>query len=305
MKNVRAALVVVCLAVSASSASATPAFDTYVSSTGMDLNNVLNQCARPTPCATFAGAFAIMPLSNGVIHVIDQGAYGPVTITHGVTIDGGGFATTYTNAGDAISSNPQFQINAGPSDIVTIMNIIMSGKNVSAAAIAVTSVGGLHVQHCTFSGFTLSAIDFVATGANLEMTDVTISDIQSGQGVYVLNARASLDNVHIHHTQTGVLAAGSSPVSIRRSTFNANAEAVAAAYGPTAELHVDDCMMTNNQWAVVVSNGATAYVSRSSLSNNFISALFNDGSSFLVSYGDNRLVSNASDGAFTSTATMK
>jgi len=186
MKSVRASLVVVCLVVSASSAFA--AFDTYVSSTGSDGNTASN-CARPTPCATFAAAFGVMTFSNGVIHVIDQGAYGPVTITHSVTIDGGGFATTYSGGGEVINSFPQFQINATASDIVTIMNITMSGKNFIQAAIAASNVGGLHVQHCTFSGFTLSAIYFVATGADLEMTDVTISDIQSGQGVYVANAR--------------------------------------------------------------------------------------------------------------------
>jgi len=70
-------------------------------------------------------------------------------------------------------------------------------------------------------------------------------------------------------------------------------------------LHIDDCTMTNNQWAVVAGQGATAYVSRSTLTNNFITALFNDGTSHLISYGDNRFASNASDGAFTGLASVK
>jgi hypothetical protein len=101
------------------------------------------------------------------------------------------------------------------------------------------------------------------------------------------------------------LASGSSTVSIRRSTANGNGSGFVAAYGPTAELHVDDCMLTNNQWGIVVASGARAYISRSTLSNNFITALFNDGSSTLVSFGNNQFASNASDGAFTATATVK
>jgi len=294
---------VACFLISSSSAFA--GWDTYVSSTGSDVNT----CSRSAPCATLAGAFGAT-FANGVIHVIDSGAYGILTITHGITIDGGNVAATLSSGGNQIFFAPQFTVSAGASDIVIIMNFTMSGSNRysfggSQSAIAVTSVGGLHVQHCTFVGYVSAAIDFRATGADLELTDVTISDIPSGTGVYVANARGSLDNVRIHHTQTAVLAAGSSTVSIRRSTVNGNGSGFVAAFGPTAEIHVDDCMMTNNQWAIVVSGGAQAYLSRSSLFNNFITAMFNDGASSLVSYGSNQFASNASDGAFTSTVPVK
>jgi hypothetical protein len=148
-------------------------------------------------------------------------------------------------------------------------------------------------------------IDFRATGAELQLKDVTITDMPVGTGVYVSNARASLDHVAIHSTRAGVISAGSSAVSITHSTANGNAEAFAAAYGPTAEIHIDDCLMTNNEWAVVVANGAKAYVGRSSLFNNTISALFNDGSSFLYSFGTNQLIGNAVDGLFTATVSLR
>jgi len=300
MKHVFVGLTL-CLMIPVSSAFA--AHDSYVSSTGSDANTT-TFCERQTPCATLATAFGVTTF-NGVIHVVDQGAYGGLIITHGITIDGGNFATTLGLGGGLLTGGVQFTIAAGASDIVTIMNFTMSGRNFAQSAVGVTSVGGLHVQHCTFSGYTNAAIDFRATGAQIEMTDVTISDIQSGTGVYVANARGSLDNVHIHHTQTAVLAAGSSTVSIRRSTINGNGSGFVAAYGPTAEIHVDDCMMTNNQWAVVVSGGAKALVSRSSLFNNFITAMFNDGASSLISYGNNQFAGNASDGTFTSTVSVK
>jgi len=301
MKSIVVSLLVA-LFVAVTSVCSYAGFDVYVASTGADTGG----CQRSVPCATFAYAFSQVQV-NGVIHVIDHGGYGVVSITHGVTIDGGGLASNLHH--DAFPLASVFSIAAGTADVVTIENFTISGNYAVGAfepsAIAVTSVGALHVEHCTFVGFVNTAIDFRATGALLDMKDVTITDIPTGNGVYVANARASLEHVNISRTQTALLAAGSSAVSISHSAANGNGSGFVAAYGPTAEIHVDDCTMTNNQWAVVVSNGARATVSRSSLFNNFITAMFNDGASFLISYGDNRFAGNATDGAFTSTLTVK
>jgi hypothetical protein len=291
--------VVVCLVLSAPRAFAQ--WDTYVSHAGSDANT----CIATAPCATFQRAFDVIA-ANGVIHVVDSGVYGSVLITHGVTIDGGGMATTLLSAGAGIHTNsPQFSVVAGSTDVVSIQNFTISGSGQAQIAIGVTTAGALHVENCSFSGFTSTAINFQATGGLLAMKHVHIYDMQSATGVYVNNARASLDDVTLNRLQTGVLSVGSSTVTVHRSTANGNAEGFAAAYGPTAELHVDDCLMTNNQWGVVVSNGARAYLGRSTLNNNFIAAMFNDGASILVSYGDNHFVSNASDGLFTSTIPLK
>lgn len=304
MKSVIASLLVL-VGFAAAASPSYAGFDVYISSAGIDTGT----CIRTAPCASFGFAFAQLS-GNGVIHVVDQGTYGRLVITHGVTIDGGGIASQTFSGGLSLPPVSVFAIAAGASDVVTITNFTISGHSVEApglepAGITVTSVGALHIEHCTFAGFSSAAIDFRATGALLDMQDVTITDMPSGNGVYVANARATLDHVSISRTQTAVLAAGSSTVSITHSTANGNGSGFVAAYGPTAEIHIDDCTITNNQWAVVVSGGAKAYVSRSALFTNFITALFNDGSSFLISYGDNRFAGNASDGAFTSTVSMK
>jgi len=306
MKSLIVSLLVIAgLGASASVSSAGTVWEVYVSSTGTDTGF----CLRTAPCATFAYAFT-QALGNGIIHVVDQGNYGVLTITHGITIDGGRIASQTAAGGNAFYTKTPFTISAGASDVVTITGFTISGENPTspgpeASAISVTSVGALHVEHCTFAGFVSAAIDFRATGGLLDMKDVTITDMPSGNGVYVANARATLEHVSISRTQTAVLAAGSSTVSIVHSTANGNGSGFVAAYGPTAELHMDDCTMTNNQWAVVVSGGAKAYVSRSSLFTNFITAMFNDGGSSLISYGDNRFAGNASDGTFTGMASMK
>ena len=300
MKSLRAFLVVVCLVGSSSSAFAN---DVYVSSTGSDGNAVFF-CNRHSPCASFATAF-LSAGTEAVIHVIDQGAYGIVTITRGITIDGGGIGTTLSSDGQNISLAAQFIVNAGVNDVVTIQNFTLSGGGVASNAISVTSVGALRVENCNFTRYTGAAIDFRATGGLLQMEHVSLYDMQTGTGVFVQNARASLNDVSLTRLQTGVLSAGSSTVAATHSTADGNDSGFVAAYGPTAEIHLDDCLMTNNQWGLVVSSGATAYVNRSSLSNNFIMAMFNDGSGSLISYGNNQFASNASDGVFTSTASVK
>ena len=287
----------------ASTAYAQPDWDSYVASTGSDANS----CIRSAPCATYMRAFAQTQV-GGIIHAVDAGAYGALVITHSITIDGGGISSPLL-AGGAVfftTTNAPFYINAGATDIVTIENMTMGGNHgMFPGGINVNAVGTLHVQNCLLTGYHDFGINFHATGAELQLKDVTITDMPAGTGVYVSNARASLDHVAIHSTQAGVISAGSSAVSITHSTANGNAEAFAAGYGPTAGIHIDDCLMTNNEWAVVVANGAKAYVGRSSLFNNTISALFNDGSSFLYSFGTNQLIGNAVDGLFTATVSLK
>jgi len=300
MKRLFTALAIVaCLVFRSTSAFA--GIDSWVSSTGSDASSL---CLRSAPCATFTKAFS-QTSTGSVIHVLDSGAYGTLTITKSVTIDGGGIGTTLGSDGDSISNIPQFVINAGSADVVTLQNFTMSGGHFSSDAISVSNVGALHVQNCVFVAFATAAVSFQAANGLLDMKNVTIMDMPTGTGVYVANARASLDDVSLNHLQTGVLAAGSSTVSIRHSTANGNGTAFAAAFGPTAQLNVDDCMMTNNQWAVVVSQGAKAYVGRSSFFNNGITALFNDGMSFAISYGTNQFAGNASDGTFTAGMALK
>jgi hypothetical protein len=59
----------------------------FVSSTGLDTN----PCTRTEPCRTFQKAFNTVP-ANGEIDVLDPADYGQLTITHGISIQGHGFA---------------------------------------------------------------------------------------------------------------------------------------------------------------------------------------------------------------------
>src|SRR6201984_3508840 len=80
--NLAATLLVICVWSSAAQAQASR---TWVSGVGDDAN----PCSRTAPCKTFAGAIS-KTAAGGEIDALDPAGYGAVTITKGITIDGGG-----------------------------------------------------------------------------------------------------------------------------------------------------------------------------------------------------------------------
>ena len=69
-----------------------------------------------SPCRTLQAAFNVTA-ENGVIDVLDPGEYGPLTITHGVSIQGHGWATVTATSGATQSpstrARPTRSISAG------------------------------------------------------------------------------------------------------------------------------------------------------------------------------------------------
>jgi len=136
---------------------------TFVSSVGND-SNAGSNCAEATPCATFAGAYAVTK-AGGEIVALTSGSYGPITITgplqligtHGASITGSANTTSIT-------------INAGASDKVIIRDIdIDGGNNANSTGIKVNS-GIVVVIDCK--------LELLATGLSVSNTiaDVVRTD---------------------------------------------------------------------------------------------------------------------------------
>src|SRR6202163_776970 len=86
---------------------------TWVSGVGDDAN----PCSRTAPCKTFAGAIS-KTAAGGEIDALDPGGFGAVTITKGITIDGGGGQVASVLAAGTFG----IIVNA-PGAIVTLRNI--------------------------------------------------------------------------------------------------------------------------------------------------------------------------------------
>ena len=113
--NVLKVLAVVLLGTAFMSAQASR---TWVSGVGDDAN----PCSRTAPCKTFAGAIS-KTAAGGEIDALDPAGYGAVTITKGITIDGGGGQV----ASVLVSGTNGIVVQAGPSDTVILRNLRING----------------------------------------------------------------------------------------------------------------------------------------------------------------------------------
>src|SRR5690348_5498984 len=130
---------------------------TWVSGVGDDAN----PCSRTAPCKTFAGAIS-KTAAGGEIDALDPAGYGAVTLTKGVTIDGGGGQV----ASVLVSGTNGIVVQAGPTDVVILRNLringIEGGGGGGLNGIRYLSGAALHVESCNIFGFTGDGIN-VAT----------------------------------------------------------------------------------------------------------------------------------------------
>ena len=126
--NVLKVLAVVLLGTAFMSAQASR---TWVSGVGDDAN----PCSRTAPCKTFAGAIS-KTAAGGEIDALDPAGYGAVTITKGITIDGGGGQV----ASVLVSGTNGIVVQAGPSDTVILRNLRINGIGTASTESAFSPV---------------------------------------------------------------------------------------------------------------------------------------------------------------------
>src|SRR5262249_1627462 len=124
--------------VTISSLARAQASRTWVSGVGNDAN----PCSRTAPCKTFAGPIG-SAAPGGEIDVLDPGAYGAVTITFAITIDGGP-----GEAGILASGVNGIVVSAGATDNVVLRHLTIDGFNTGLNGIRFLSGGSLTVEDC-------------------------------------------------------------------------------------------------------------------------------------------------------------
>jgi hypothetical protein len=201
MKNLRSFLLILILSALASSIAQAQATRTWVSGVGDDAN----PCSRTAPCKTFAGAIS-KTAAAGEIDALDPGGFGAVTITKGITIDGGGGQVGSV----LVAGTNGIVVNAGASDVVTLRNLSINGIGSGINGIDFLSGGVLHIEHCAIFGFTNNGINVISTvNAKIFVLDTTSRD-NNGSGI------------------VGRGAGGAVTVAIERSRFENNAIGVFA-----------------------------------------------------------------------------
>ena len=261
------------LGLAASSVAHAQATRTWVSGVGDDAN----PCSRTAPCKTFAGA-QTKTAAGGEIDALDPGGFGSITITKSLTIDGGGQVASVLNAGA-----PGININAGPTDMVTLRNLSIRGVPNTmgvAATNGINLIGGgqLIVEHCKISGFTQAVTLFTGT------------PIAAGT-----LGLASFNDDSIENCGAGILTNfGATDISNSRIRQITNV-AVQTAAGSNSTIAVLGCTLTGNGTAVQSCAGSTIRLSNNDLFNNMTGINTNGGT--VSSAGNNRKAGNATPGA--------
>jgi len=284
---------------------------TWVSGMGDDTN----PCSRAAPCRTFAGAIS-KTAAAGEINVLDHGGFGGVTITKSITISSEGF-----EAGVLVSGTNAIIIDATTTSAVVLRGLDIEGLGTGLDGIKV--LGGLrslHVEKCTinnFRGTNGSGIEIatsVAGTTKIFIKDTNVRNSGQGTGVGILIkptgsavVNASLDNVRLENNNAGLQVNGSSITQVNNSSAvgNANAgfSAIQVVAGAPIGLTLDHCASNGNGSFGLVTNGTAttiALITNSTFTNN-ATGMQAQGTSQILSAGDNFNQNNTANGAPTST----
>jgi hypothetical protein len=289
---------------------------TWVSATsGSDAN----PCTRSSPCLTFAAALAQTP-AGGEIGVLDPGDFGPVTINKAVSIYSDAFAAAGVMPSPGTSG---IVVSAGSSDMVNLRGLIFDGVNASGTSGVVFLSGArLNISKCVFQGFTTSGMTLSPGAGSAPTTLLDIQDttvVNNATGLLIQPTGGIAANVALRWLRIdnntgeglrvdGTGGSGAINVAIADSTASFNASnGIDAVSGPgNATVSAMRVVAAANGSAGIEANqssGGTASVTlgNSMLHANAIGIQATSGAG-LLTYGNNQVTGNASNGSFTGTA---
>ena len=272
---------------------------TFLSATGSDANNCTNVA---TPCRHMAAAFAATA-PDGEIYVLDPANYGALTISHGVSIEGHGWASIAPVTGQAAIT-----INANPGDKINIVGVVLDGTAIaSTTGIYVISGAILNVQDSVIRNFTQYGINFQQSSSilsqlfvsNTLVSDNGLDGIQinpSGSGT----TNGVLDHVKMQNNGANGLNVFTATQTINVtvadsvSAGNTSNGIVAASNGGTLlNVMVRNSVLANNgvDGLLAQNSGATIRVTRSTITGNAVGWTFGAPGAVL-SYADNNIDGN-------------
>jgi hypothetical protein len=285
---------------------------TFVSAAGSDSNNCANVL---TPCRHLATAYAATA-PEGEIYVLDPANYGSLTITGPVSIEGHGWASIAPVAnGNAIF------INAGPTDKINIIGVVLDGTAVTnTRGINFIAGGSLIVRDSVIRNFSSAGIEFEPTAASeLSVSNTLISD-NGFSGIFVsTSGTAAVSGVFDHvaiehnvndgiHIQCGTVQALNFTISDSVSAHNTGAGIGLSAGPGTIDVMVRNSTIAKNHDGLLAqgSSGATIWVTRTTVTGNTANGWLVGNGATVTSYVDNNIDNNTSgNGAPPSTATYK
>ena len=271
---------------------------TFISGVGDDVN----PCSQTAPCRTFAGTI-VKTAAGGEIDVLDSGGFGSVTITKSVSIVNrgaiGGVLVTGTNG---------IVVQTAATDVVVLQGLSIEGVGTGLIGVESEGAGALYVEDCTINGFGGQGIAFTPPGGGRLFIERTIVRNNTGYGILIKpsggSAVASIDATHVENNLAGIRAEDNSVVTISNSVAasNTNSGFVAVSNSSPASITIDHSISSGNRVGVNVSGtGALARITAVTATSNTTGLGTTGGTGQIVSFGNNRVSGNATDGAPTLT----
>ena len=283
---------------------------TWVSGVGDDAN----PCSRTAPCKTFAGAIS-KTAPGGEIDVLDPGGFGALTITKSISLEAEGVI-----AGVLVAGTNGIVVAAGPNDVVTIRGLTIEGlagngsnlANAGLTGIRFQSGAALHVENCTINGFKNEGIDFFPNAGTTSALFVKDTKTRNnyGGGIWIqpaagATAKVSIDGVRLEHNLFGLKAEQGSTVVVRNSVSAGNSANgfVATTSGGAVNFTIESSVASENgiNGIASVNTGAAIRLSNVTVMDNLGTGLLLQGGGTILSFMNNRIRGNGTDGGPTST----
>lgn len=304
----------VLLAIPLATPASAQATRTWVSGVGDDVN----PCSRTAPCRTFAGSIS-KTAAGGEINCLDPASFGAVTITKSIKL-----LCDNVDATIIASGVNGILIAAGAADNVVISGINIDGINTGTNGVRIISAANVHLRNMTIRGFrgaTSYGVSFVPTTAttSLVVDNVTLvkNGIGNGSGGILVQpannvaAKVAINNVQasdIGGTAVRFDTTGFTGVTVKatlaNSVFTDSASAILAKVptGNVVDAVISKNVISGGQNGIVAQDvGASLYASGNLISQNSAFGVRSVSGGAMVSLGDNEVINNGNNGAFTAT----
>jgi hypothetical protein len=232
--------------------------------------------------------------SGGEIDVIDSGAFGTVTVTKSMTIDG-----SNAESGVLAPGTNGVTVNAAPTDRVTIRGLDINGAGTGVSGIRVLAARSVKIVDNDIYGFTGSGI-LISTSTTNSRTHIARNFIHdnTGAGVTVLPGNGVFTKATLRRNE--IVETGCGLVVTQYGAGTAGQDCGTGAAGTTsgaAIVNAFDNSFTDNSGAGVFARGSSVLIriGRNFVLHNGFGLQSVDGGNIL-SWGNNRVAGNSVDG---------
>jgi hypothetical protein len=256
-------------------------------------------------------------IPGGEIDVVDPGDFGPVVITKSISINGDALGEGGILPGPGTSG---IVINAGIKDVVSLRGLIFDGATASGTSGIVFNSGArLTIENCVIQGFSgpgIALLPGVGSASTAQFSVHNTQVLNNTPGVSIkptggIAAAVALQGITIDNNNGGGLRAdgtggsGGVSIAISDSSVSSNVDngfVVVSGLG-NVTLDIMRVVVQSNGLSGIQSNQSNGGIASVTVGSSVINAnnvgLTAIGGASLLSYSNNLVTGNISNGSFT------